>query len=417
MVQAMKGFRHKPAGSSKRFLAGLLFFMASSAFAQDSAAEKAFSPYVSHLAAETRNNLVRLSWIDSSDARGPVYIFRSTHLFSDTSGLRPTQVNYGSQLYVDETDGFGTVYYFVAASDVQGQRYDTFIPYTNTTTVVFSQAPRGEPAVPIQAVETLRAGDSVISGLMAHTQGEGIIISFALSGTGRNPVLYRSNQPIHRVQDLLSSIIVQTGISSPFIDYPAPGSSYYYALVFEDDITGGVLEIQPGRNATIEAVEIAGKAQENTPLARAIPLPTLSIYKASPGSDFYSGLPSPASPLLVENLETTRKEQPAPPPLKRPRVFARDLESPGGGEESILQTIVQGPFVQREWQSARDQLLRFLALPRSRASEARAHFYLGQTYYYNGRNRDALLEFLIVQSTYPDEANEWIEAVLGAFSK
>ncbi|MDR0475266.1 MAG: hypothetical protein LBH43_16540, partial [Treponema sp.] len=206
-------------------------------------------------------------------------------------------------------------------------------------------------------------------------------------------------------------------IGSPFIDYPAPGSSYYYALVFEDDISRGVLKIQPGRNATVEVAEIAGKAQGITPAIRAIPLPSLSVYKALPGSDFYSELPSPVPPQAGGNAGTVRREQSAPSPLKRPRVFARDLEAPGGDEESILRTIVQGPFVRREWQGAREQLLRFLALSRSKALEARARFYLGQTYYYSGRNREALLEFLVVQSTYPDEASEWIEVVLAGFTR
>jgi hypothetical protein len=417
MAQAMKGFRLKPVGSNKRLLAGLLFLVASSAFAQGSAAERTFSPYVSHLTAENRNNLVRLSWIDSSDARGPVYIFRSTRPFSETVPLEagPIQVSYGIQSYVDETEGFGTVYYFVVASDVQGWRYDTFILYTNTATVNFSAVPE-EEAAQVQLVETQRAGDSVITGLTAHAQGEGVIVSFVVNGVDRNKLLYRSTQPIRRVQDLLDSLM-RSGISSPFIDYPAPGSSYYYAIVFEDDILRRGVEIQPGRNATVEAVEIAGKAQGIAPTIRAIPLPSLSVYKASPGSDFYSELPSPALPQAGGNAETAMRGQFAPSPLKRPRAFARDLEAPEGGEESILRSIVQGPFVRREWQNAREQLLRFLAFPRSRALEARAHFYLGQTYYYSGRNRDALLEFLVVQSTYPNEANEWIEVVLTGFTK
>jgi hypothetical protein len=144
----------------------------------------------------------------------------------------------------------------------------------------------------------------------------------------------------------------------------------------------------------------------------------LTVNKTSPASDFYSNLPSPA-PLREETaraLDTVQRPQPGPPPVKRPRVFARDLEAPSGGEEAILRTIVQGPFVKREWQSARDDLLQYLSLPRSTAAEARARFYLGQTYYYSGKNREALIEFLFVQGRYPDESNEWIEAVLAVLA-
>ncbi|MDR1318069.1 MAG: hypothetical protein LBJ90_00460, partial [Treponema sp.] len=60
------------------------------------------------------------------------------------------------------------------------------------------------------------------------------------------------------------------------------------------------------------------------------------------------------------------------------------------------------------------ELVRYLSLPHSVNVEARARFYLGQTYYYTGKNREALIEFLFVQSWYPNEANEWIEATLAA---
>ena len=416
------------AGSCKRVLATLLFFvMALGVYAQNYApAGDSFYPYVSQLTAETRNNLARLTWVDSQDARGPVYIFRSTRPFAGVvpPEMRPTMVSYGTQAYVDESEGSGTVYYFVAASDAQGRRYDIFIPYTNTATAVFSPAAWGDasPAyqgtpqikTPVPAPETKYLDDAAIANLSAGSQGEGVIITFAASGIAKKNVLYRSTQPILRVQDLLYSVIIQTGISSPFIDYPAPGASYYYALVFEDDISRGVLEIQPGKNATTTAVVIAAKPQENTPPIRAMPLPSLSVYKTSPSGDSFSGLPSPvAAPSKpIGNLEITRREQSAPLQTKRPRVFARDLEAPGGGEDSILRVIVQGPFAQREWPSAREKLLQFLSIPRSKASEARARFYLGQAYYFSGKNREALLEFLAVQSTYPNEANEWIEAVL-----
>jgi TolA-binding protein len=51
-------------------------------------------------------------------------------------------------------------------------------------------------------------------------------------------------------------------------------------------------------------------------------------------------------------------------------------------------------------------------LPRSPASEARARYYLGQSYYFAGKNREALFEFLLVQSQYGAEANDWIRSLL-----
>jgi TolA-binding protein len=65
-----------------------------------------------------------------------------------------------------------------------------------------------------------------------------------------------------------------------------------------------------------------------------------------------------------------------------------------------------------EWEKTREELLRYLSLPRSETSEARARFYLGQVYYYTQDIREALFEFLMIQSQYPEEANEWIQATL-----
>jgi TolA-binding protein len=99
-------------------------------------------------------------------------------------------------------------------------------------------------------------------------------------------------------------------------------------------------------------------------------------------------------------------------PLRKPRVFNQDLETPAGGEEHTLRSIVQGSFSRKEWESARDELIRYLALPRSSLPEARARFYLGQCYYFTGAYRESLFEFLSVQSIYPAEAAEWIRPVL-----
>jgi hypothetical protein len=100
--------------------------------------------------------------------------------------------------------------------------------------------------------------------------------------------------------------------------------------------------------------------------------------------------------------------------LKIPRVFVVDLESPESGEESALFQIVNEQFCLLDWEGARVSLRHYLSLPRSRDVEARARFYLGQTLYYTGKYREALLEFLFIRSIHPVEANNWIDAILAA---
>ena len=65
-----------------------------------------FAPFVSRLTAEVRNNLVRLSWLDSPVVRGSVTIYCADNpINTDTiavqSQIQPIEVPYGVQFYVD----------------------------------------------------------------------------------------------------------------------------------------------------------------------------------------------------------------------------------------------------------------------------------------------------------------------------
>jgi hypothetical protein len=378
------------------------------------------SPFVSELTAEARNNLVRLSWRDSVDAQGPVYIFRSSRPFTGSVPLniRPLEVAYGTQSYIDEIDGNDAWYYFIAASDRSGQRHDIVVPNTNTIRV--SAARETVPRTRIPPAEPLPGPG--IFGLAARVEDDKIIISFntdRAEGSPRNGVLYRSLYPIRQPGDLLNAVIVQSGVSSPFTDSPLPGLPWYYALVSEDEIRGGRAGIYPGRNATTEAASIAG---EEAPAAitqqiRSMPLPAMSLYNAVPWSDHLSELTVtiPLSEEAAQAVDATRVDIAVPPPPeKKPRVFARDLAEPSGGEESALMRIVQGSFTEQDWRTAHDELQRYLSLPRSADAERRARFYLGQTCYFSGKYREALVEFLSAQSLHPHETHVWIEATLEA---
>jgi hypothetical protein len=383
--------------------------------------DSVFAPFVSQLSAEIKNNLVRLSWLDSRDVRGPVYIFRSSQPFRPGAlpeNIKPLEVPYRTQSYIDETEGYGTVYYFAAASDELGRRYDILIPYNNTVSVNISGLP-GDTFVPAEAEPQTRPAEPGIFGIEAKVEGEGVIISFRLANGSKNTLLYRSVEPLRTAADLLRAVIVQPEVRTPFTDYPVPGIPYYYAAVFEDDLIQGTVEIFPGRNATALPVEIpAGGGRIGLPgpegFIRSMPLPLISISNAVPGSDSSSEIPSPVpmGPEAAKAVGDIQKAPTAPPALKKPRAFKRDLEPPAGGEESLLRTIVQGPFAGQDWQTSQTELLRYLSLPRSKLSEARARFYLGQAYYFSGSNREALFEFLMVQSQYPEEAKGWIQAVL-----
>jgi hypothetical protein len=285
---------------------------------------------------------------------------------------------------------------------------------------------RAEAAEPVREAPPL-------SSIAARVEGDGVLITFTTAPGVTGLLLYRSVRPLRQVSDLLQAVIVQSGLGSPFTDYPVPGIPYYYAILREEDLTGGTVALSPGQNATISPVEVPpGKDRIGLPgsktLIRAMPLPLISVQGAVPGSDAFLESPLPGT-LDPEVAKALGRLLPAPSggtssagegetkaPLKKPRAFNQDLEIPAGGEEYTIRSIVQGPFVKRDWDASKDALIRFLSLPRTRAVEARARFYLGQAYYFRRDYRESLLEFLRIEQEYPPEAREWIQAVLTAIT-
>jgi hypothetical protein len=381
---------------------------------------------VSRVSAEARNNLIRLTWVDSPDAKGPVYIFRSSRPFSGSvpANLRPVTVKYGEQYYIDDSDDLEIIYYFVAASDVSGRRFDTIIPRVNSTNVNISGTVSEEDLVLNEPAATPIQG---ISNLAARLDGERILITFEVNGPRKNAVLYRSTQPVREPRDLLNAVMVQSGLRSPFIDYPVPGLSYYYALVYEDEISLGSLEITPGINATLSAVTVYGSGITERAL-RPIPLPAMTLNNALPEGYFLPDISGSGSASLsgaslsdaslsdnaAKVIRNSSVPEKAPIEQRNPRVFRVDLQSPAGGEDSALFEIISESFVNRDWEKARVDLQHYLSLPHSKDVEARARFYFGQTLYFTGNYKGALFEFLSIKSIHPVEANMWIDSILAA---
>jgi hypothetical protein len=414
----------KNSGSRPGFLLLILFLLPLGVFSQ----ELDFAPFVTELEIEAKNNLIRLTWKDSPDAQGPVYIYRSDTPFDTAQpGFgkpEPVEVPYGVEYYIDEVESTGTLYYFVAASDEDGL-YEILLPVGNSALVTISDLPFSEsPSLLTDTAPEGAEGD--IYALETTVEGDGVFISYLVNIADRNTVLYRSVQPITRTTDLLRAVIVQSGLSSSFTDYPVPGIPYYYAVIFEDELTMGSVGIYPGYNATIRAVEVkAANDRVGLPGAKAelrsMPLPLMALNYAVPGLAGMAEAPSQPLPLSLSTrraLENFRSASPPPYPLKKSRAFSQDLETePTGGEEQGLRAIVQGRFIRGDWEASIAELRRYLSLHHSESAGLRARFYLAQSLYFSRSYREALLEFLMVKDYFPVEANEWIRASLAALIK
>jgi hypothetical protein len=418
-----------------RLLIALSLILKAALFSQDiseapqaGGTESIFFPFVSRLQGEIKNTLLRLSWIDSPSVRGPVFIYRSVvpiEEISPASRGRPIEVPYGAESYIDEIEGPGVFYYFVIASDEWGQKYEISMPLGNSIRIEVSEQGLAagdsgiplRPQTPVQPQVPAPAPPSsgevpAIRGIMASAEGGKVTITFS-AAEGKRPVLYRSARPFTGTGDLLNAVIVQPNVVSPFIDYPVPGISYYYAVIPEADIIKGTLRLIPGLNVTTQSVEAAAdrSAGLREPGLRSLPLPQISLQTAAPGMNAFSETPprvelSPEAAKVLGNIPASGNRTGL---LKKPRVFTQDLEPPSGGEEHILRSIVQGSFSRKDWTAARDELIRYLSLPRSSLTEARARFYLGQCRYFTGAYRESLFEFLLAESA---ESAEWIQSVL-----
>jgi len=388
--------------------------------------DKVFAPFVSRIRVAVKGDLVKLSWLDSPDARGFVAIFRQTGAFSASlaaDAVPLAEVPYGAESYIDKPPSRGPWHYFIAATDEAGTRYDIVLPFGNATGAPVALETATLPIAPLVRAEPVISAMTKFESITAKVQGDAVVISFAPDMKDRTALLYRSASPIAALSDLLDAVIVQaTSAASPFIDYPVPGIGYFYALVGENELKSGTVVVTPGKNATQRPVEIAaGRYRIGRPgppaNIRSMPLPFISMEAISGTAvsalwrtAVSEGLSSDAEKAVAAISARTREKRIVP---KKPRAFPLDLEAPVGGEEYALRSIVQGPFAARHWEDAVSQFSRFLSLTRTEASEARARFYLGQSYYFSGKKREALFEFLLAQTTFAADTREWIDAILG----
>ncbi|GHU39706.1 hypothetical protein FACS1894190_05470 [Spirochaetia bacterium] len=258
-----------------------------------------------------------------------------------------------------------------------------------------------------------------ISGITANAQGNFIQINFLSSNPGKNAVLYRSIQPIRRLPDLLTATVIQLGVISPYNDYATAGVPYYYAVVIEEDIRSGRGTISPGYNATFIPAEISARAGSTY-----APAPAPTPYTPNTSGTYTPNTSEAYTPNTSEAYQqggafSGGDYRPLPPnplstaAIREPRVFNQDLLSTQMVQDDFeLSVIVRGPIMWRNWGTAKQNLEQYLSVSRRGDAGYRARFYLGQVYYFSGDYRNALTEFLGVQSRYPDEVDTWVKSCL-----
>ena len=278
------------------------------------------------------------------------------------------------------------------------------------------------------AVRAAAETRQLISRMRSEVTDEAVTVSWSVDSDPGDLVLFRSREPIQSTEKLAAAtqIAVVSGSQQQFRDYPIPGVPAYYALVSARAITDGSIALQPGRNTTTAAVQLPlgsriSHRQFFAPYSfRATPLPYLQPWRDMLQGDG-DALPHPLPPQRITRLEPAtaaaveRLIESLPEQRSRARaatVLLQETDLSDKGVAFTLRSIVDGPFSHGQWRQARDQIENLLTLPLPSEVEARARFYLGQTFYYEGLFERAVLEFLLARPHYHVQASDWIAASL-----
>ena len=390
------------------------------AFADDAASGTTLAPYVSALRIAIRDPLVQLTWQNPPGTNGPVRVYRSRVEIDNSTLSQATLAGVtdpGAESFLDIPPEPGEYYYAVLIQKSENSVFDVFVPFRNITTR------------PIRTSETPTQAELAanVSGIAATRISDEVVLKFHPSRGGRTLVIFRSTSPIDSSDALSRAVRIQEVPSNTTstTDFPVPGIGYYYAVLDAALLTSGKVALKSGENFTHSAVEVPlGGEATGIPTASLIPRQTTPLPYLILQAGIQSGsslvpsliLPTPSSTLAPKTatavgwlLSHIRIE--APSPLK-PVVLNEDKVSSDKGAEYTLKGIVLTQLAQHQWVDAVTLLSNFLTLPLPADIRARAQFYLGQSYYFERKYKQAFLAFLLSKDAYYTAAEPWMNAIL-----
>jgi hypothetical protein len=390
------------------------------AAAQQAAAADSRTLFVSRLKAEPVDYQVKLTWVDSPDVKGTCVVYRSAEEISSLTVSRATvvgTVDSGVGSFIDTPPNSGAWFYAVLIKDNTGTLYSLFVPFRNKTSSPVSpqtSAPEDQLAARVTGIKAIPTGT-----------GDLIQVDFTVSSNSRDLLLFWGPSAFVQPEDLLKA--TRTTPLDPgttrYVLAVLPGVDYWFAVMDSGMFKLGKAPLVKGANTTGYAVQLPVTASHGLPALspasrRGIPLPSLAISRGvQTGQEIPDTkvpdlpTPRPVSDATKKSITELQKDfAPADPKPLQPEVLPSDATPTPGGELSRLQDIVKGPFLGGDMAGALQRLMDFLSLPRKPELGARARFYLGQVYFFQGKPRDALMEFLTAQDYFFQESASWIDA-------
>jgi hypothetical protein len=381
-----------------------------------------FAPFASKMKVAVKEPRVKITWQDSKDVEGSYLIYRHSEVISTATFAGAqliTTIEQGVGYFIDTPESAGKFYYAVLVQDTEGQTYDLFIPFRNTS---------AKP-VTIATVATEQDLAAAIMDIEAAVRNDSIVVGFKASKKGRELIIYRSTKPITQAGDLLNATSLKTFRSeiNAYTDYPVPGIPYYYAVIDTGLVQQGTLDFTEDENSTASSIEIPlGSYQITTRetatiSTRSQPLPFLLVSnEIETGRQLSTSIPhgipervtlNPATSKALKQI--TRYLDYNGTNIMNPDILNIDRAAAEQGEEYTLKTILKGPFENGSWIETEKQLKNFLTIYLSSTIRTRCRYYLGQSYYFQGRYREAFLEFLAAENDFYAEVQPWLDAILG----
>lgn len=374
-----------------------------------------FAPFISRIKAEADQSKVVLTWEDSEDIDGSYSIYRHTDEITEASFERAdkiAEVGSGVEYFIDYPPEAGSYYYAVLARD-NNKLYKLFIPFRNKTV----------NSVQVSEAVTLEQMAASISNIQTDVKEDSIVVKFESDKDDRELIVYRSTDPIRKKADVTAAtpLRIVSSAKESVQDFPVPGIGYYYAVIDSVLVKTGTIDFEPGDNTTIIPAKLTLGTRVGLPKTtarRSLPLPLYPISMDVETGNRMSGpdifIPeqesslSPATKKAVVSL--LKSIEPRQPPKPEPDILTTDKAVPqSGGEEYTLRSILESTLLKREWDNAESRLRSFLDIHHSPTVEQRAHYYLGQVYYFQGKYRESFMEFLLAREKYYPQVDPWLD--------
>ena len=401
----------------KHFKRYLLIILLLSGTAYSALSENyVFAPFVSRLKAVEDNSSIKLSWKDSGDVDGNYIIYRHTEKINRnnfTDAFQVAEIEKGIEKYTDAAMAGTDYYYCVLIKNIEGNLFDIFIPYRNVTS----------NPVSISAIDKIDDNLTYITYLSVQENKDSLYLTFKSSNHDRNAAVLRSREPVFTIEELKKADLLSVIPSSAesYTDYPIAGIPYYYTVIDAELLKSYNMEIIPFENTTVSASEIKITDNVITSYKKSInirpePLPAVYIDKnIETGEKLFSAYSSffpekqlnRKTEILIKKMtETDINESLLEPELLNISDFYSQKEN------IRLSVILDRYFLKKDWKNLEKKLIDFKRSNRKSSLGDRASFYLGQSYYFQGKKEKAFIEFLVSSDSYYQESKKWMNNIL-----